>query len=157
MKKRFLAVLLCAVMALSLGACGDSNSNDTQKDNDKNVKQPSITKLAEYKDFSAVLKGNYEVTDEKINAYFSNVVYSAGIGLVEVKDRDTVQKGDIVKTDPSQNSACQSPRPHRLKRAKPPRNRSGFVFYSVKHPAAAAHSSGQESSKGIYSFARNIV
>lgn len=99
MKKRFLAVLLCAVMALSLGACGDSNSNDTQKDNDKNVKQPSITKLAEYKDFSAVLKGNYEVTDKKINAYFSNVVYSAGIGLVEVKDRDTVQKGDIVKTD----------------------------------------------------------
>ena len=42
MKKRFLAVLLCAVMALSLVACGDSNSNDTQKDNDKNVKKPFI-------------------------------------------------------------------------------------------------------------------
>lgn len=99
MKKRLLAVLLCAIMTLSLGACGDSNTDDTQKDNDKNVKQPSITKLAEYKDFSAILTGNYEVTDAKVEAYFSNVIYSAGIGLVEVKDRDTVQKGDIVKTD----------------------------------------------------------
>lgn len=99
MKKRVLAVLLSAVMALSLGACGDSNTDDTEKDNNKNVKQPSITTLADYKDFSTILTGTYEVTDAKINAYFSNVVYSAGIGLVEVKDRDTVQKGDIVKTD----------------------------------------------------------
>lgn len=99
MKKRLLAVLLCAVMALSLGACGDSNTDDTQKDNDKEVSQPSITTLADYKDFSAILTGDYEVTDEKIKAYFNNVVYSAGIGVMEVTDRDTVQAGDIVKTD----------------------------------------------------------
>ena len=99
MKKRLLAVLLCAVMALSLGACGDSNTDDTQKDNGKEVGQPKITKLADYKDFSAILKGDYEVTDAKIKSYFSNVVYNAGIGVMEVKDRDTVQEGDIVKTD----------------------------------------------------------
>lgn len=99
MKKRLLAVLLCAVMALSLGACGDSDKDDTQKDSNKDVKQPSITELAEYKDFATILTGDYEVTDAKVAAYFSNVVYSAGIGVMEVKDRDTVQKGDIVKTD----------------------------------------------------------
>lgn len=99
MKKRLLAVLLSAVMALSLGACGDSGQSNPGKDNDKDVKQPSITKLAEYKDFATILTGTYEVTDEKVKSYFSNVVYSAGIGLVEVKDRDTVQEGDIVKTD----------------------------------------------------------
>lgn len=99
MKKRLLAVLLCAAMALSFGACGNSNSNDTENGNNAEVKQPSITKLTEYKDFSAVLKENYEVTDAKVKSYFSNVVYSAGIGLVEVKDRTTVQKGDIVKVD----------------------------------------------------------
>ncbi|MBQ3559540.1 MAG: FKBP-type peptidyl-prolyl cis-trans isomerase [Agathobacter sp.] len=99
MKKRLLAVLLCAVMALSLGACGDSNKDDTQKDSNKDVKQPSITTLADYKDFATILTGDYEVTDEKVKAYFSNVVYSAGIGVMEVKDRDIVQKGDIVKTD----------------------------------------------------------
>lgn len=99
MKKKLLAVVLCAAMVLSLGACGNANNGDTQKDNNKNVKQPSITSLAEYKDFGAILTGNYEVTDAKINAYFTNIVYSAGIALVEVKDRDVVQKGDIVKTD----------------------------------------------------------
>ena len=99
MKKRILAVLLSAVMALSLGACGDSNNGDTEKDNGKDVKQPSITKLADYKDFAAILTGDYEVTDEKVKTYFTNVAFSAGIGLVEVKDRDTVQAGDIVKTD----------------------------------------------------------
>lgn len=97
MKKRLIAVLLCAVMALSLGACGDSNTDDTQNSN--NVKQPSITKLAEFKDFATILTGEYEVTDEKVKTYFSNVVYSAGIGVMEVTDRDTVQAGDIVKTD----------------------------------------------------------
>lgn len=97
MKKRLLALLLSAVMALSVGACGNSNAGDTEKDN--NVKQPTITTLAEYKDFSKILTGTYEVTDAKVKTYFTNVAYSAGIGLVEVKDRDTVQEGDIVKTD----------------------------------------------------------
>lgn len=87
MKKRLLSVLLCVVMALSLGACGDT------------AKEPSITTLAEYKNFSEILTGTYEVTDEKLDAYFTNVAYSAGIALVKVTDRDTVQKGDIVKTD----------------------------------------------------------
>ena len=99
MKRRLLAILLCAVMALSLGACGDSNTDDTQSNKQENVAQPSITKLADYKDFATVLTGNYEVTEEKINAYFTNVAYSAGIALIEVKDRNTVQAGDIVKTD----------------------------------------------------------
>lgn len=92
MKKRLLAILLCVIMALSMGACGD--------DSEKNkVEQPSITKLAEYKDFATILTGDYEVTDEKIKSYFSNAVYSAGIGLIKVTDRDTVREGDIVKTD----------------------------------------------------------
>ena len=42
MKKRFLAVLLCAIMALSFGACGNSNTDDTQQDNDKNVKHRQL-------------------------------------------------------------------------------------------------------------------
>ena len=99
MKKRLLAVLLSAVMALSLGACGDSNSGDTQKENNKEVKQPSVTALADYKDLTTILTGDYEITDEKIKANFINVAYSAGVALVEVKDRDVVQEGDIVKTD----------------------------------------------------------
>lgn len=98
MKKRLLAVLLCAVMALSVAACGDSNTDDTQNGGTQ-VSQPAITKLADYSDLSAILTGDYEVTDAKIKAYFSNVLYNAGVGVIEVTDRDTVQEGDIVKTD----------------------------------------------------------
>lgn len=91
MKKRVIAVLLCAVMALSLGACGDSDDNAN-----KDVKQPSITKMADYKDITVILD---KVAKENEEAYFKQLVYGAGIGLVEVTDRDTVQAGDIVKTD----------------------------------------------------------
>lgn len=98
MKKRLLAVLLCAVMALSMVACGDSKTDDTQNEGTK-VSQPSITKMADYSDLSAILTGDYAVTDENIAAYFSDVLYSAGVGVIEVKDRDTVREGDIVKTD----------------------------------------------------------
>ena len=92
MKKRFFAVLLCVIMALSMVACGDSDA-------DKKVGQPSITKLADYKDFEKILTGDYAVTDEKVKDYFSSAVFSAGIGLIKVTDRDIVQVGDIVKTD----------------------------------------------------------
>ena len=98
MKKRLLALLLCAVMALPLAACGDSGSSDTGKDSAE-VKQPSITKLADYSDFSAILKDKYEITDASVSAYFTSVAYSAGVALIEVKDRDTVKEGDIVVTD----------------------------------------------------------
>ena len=93
MKKRLLAVLLCVMMAFSVVACGDSNADD------KKAGQPSITKLGDYKDFEKILTGDYAVTDAKVKDYFSNTVYSAGIGLIKVTDRDTVQAGDIVKTD----------------------------------------------------------
>lgn len=93
MKKRLLAVLLCVMMAFSVVACGDSDAED------KKVGQPSVKELGDYKDFEKILTGDYAVTDEKVKDYFSSTVYSAGIGLVKVTDRDTVQAGDIVKTD----------------------------------------------------------
>ena len=98
MKMRFLAILLCAAMALSLCACGDSNNNNTEGTQDV-IGQPSITELASYDDLSEVLTGDYEITDEYIDAYFSTMLYNAGVGVMKVTDRDTVQEGDIVKVD----------------------------------------------------------
>lgn len=108
MKKRLLAILLCAVMALSVYACGDSGTENTENsensDNSNNaqsqdVKQPTVEELADYSDMSVVLSGDYEITDEILKVYFSNVLYDAGVGVIKVTDRDTVQAGDIVKTD----------------------------------------------------------
>lgn len=89
MKKRLLTMLLCATTAISLCACGGSNTNET----------PAVTQMAEYADLNQVLSGEYAVTDELISVYFTEVLADAGVGLMEVTDRNTVQEGDIVKAD----------------------------------------------------------
>ena len=114
MKKRLLAVLLCATMAISVAACGESETKNTentqgtestqnteilQNDETQNAKQPTVTTLADYSDMSVVLSGNYVITDEVLDSYFSTVIANAGVGLVKVTNRDTVQEGDIVSAD----------------------------------------------------------
>lgn len=99
MKKRLLSLLLCASVVFSVCACGDSNTEDTEATQTETVEKPSVTKLADYTDWSVVLSGEYEITDEVVASYFSDVLYNVGVGLVEVTDRDTVQDGDIVVVD----------------------------------------------------------
>ncbi len=100
MKKKLLAMLLCTAMAVSVCACGDADTNETQNaENNTVAEQPSITEMPAYDDMSAVLSGDYEITDEIVARYFTEVLYDANVGLVKVTDRNTVQEGDIVKTD----------------------------------------------------------
>ena len=89
MKKKLLAIFLCAAVALSVCACGEANTKDTQM----------VTEMASYEDLNQVLSEDYAITEEIIAMYFSEVLYDAGVGVVEVTDRDTVQDGDIVKVD----------------------------------------------------------
>jgi len=92
MKKRLLAIFLCATMIFSVAACG--------KD-DKKVGTPTITSLADFSDLDKVFTGDYEVKEEDILKGFSDFLSNAGINgeWVEVTDRDVVQKDDIVKLD----------------------------------------------------------
>ena len=102
MKKRLLAMLLCAAVACSVCACGDSsqkNTDNTESSQAKEVAQPTMEALADYSDLSVVLSGDYEITEDILDIYFSNMLYEVGVGVMEVTDRDTVQEGDIVKTD----------------------------------------------------------
>ena len=102
MKKRLLAIFLCVAMVFSLGACGDSGKDNTESTEDTQagtVKQPSVETLADYSDLSVIVTGNYEITEDILDVYFSEVLYGAGVGVKKVTDRDTVQAGDIVKTD----------------------------------------------------------
>lgn len=102
MKKRLLAILLCVAMIFSVCACSDSDGKGTESSGNtqaQDVQQPSVESLADYSDMSVVLSGDYEITDEILEVYFVNVLYDAGAGLIQVTDRDTVQAGDIVKTD----------------------------------------------------------
>ena len=101
MRKRILAALLAATMIVSLCACGNG-SGDTQQPGGNNAPAtpPTITSLASFDDFKTILKDKkYEVTDEDVVDYFVSMLCAQGAGLIEVKDRDTVQKGDVVQVD----------------------------------------------------------
>lgn len=110
MKKKLVAMLLCAAMAFSLCACGDDNkgnangteTEDTQSTEEIKITEadlPKVEKVADYGDVNAILKEEYVVTEDEISQGFSSFMANHGLGLVEVKDRDTVQEGDIVKID----------------------------------------------------------
>ena len=101
MRKRIFAALLAATMIVSLCACGNG-SGDTQQPSGDNspATPPSVTSLASFDDFKTILKDeDYEVTDEDVENYFVSMLCAQGAGLIEVKDRDTVQKGDVVQAD----------------------------------------------------------
>ncbi len=99
MKKRLLALLLCAAVALSVCACGDGKENNTESGAETKVEQPYVKKMPAYDDLSKILTGNYEITEGRILEYYYMIMYNAGEGLVEVTDRNTIKKGDIVKLD----------------------------------------------------------
>ena len=87
MAKRVLAMLLGAVMALSITACGGGNAA-----------APEITEMPSYDNLNEVLTGDYAITEDTIAVYCTDVLNGAGLGLVEA-DRDVVQEGDIVLVD----------------------------------------------------------
>ena len=87
MTKRVLAMLLGAVMALSITACGGGNAA-----------APEITEMPSYDNLNEVLTGDYAITEDTIAVYCTDVLNGAGLGLVEA-DRDVVQEGDIVSLD----------------------------------------------------------
>ncbi len=99
MKKRILALLLCTAVVFSVCACGDGNGEGTENSQVENVEQPSVSKLAAYEDLSTVLTGTYVIDEAVLDEFFHYYLYSCGLGLEEVTDRDTVLDGDIVLAD----------------------------------------------------------
>ena len=101
MRKRIFAAILAATMIVSLCACGNGGGDTQQPSGDnKPATPPSITSLASFDDIKTILKDKeYEVTDLDVEEYFVSMLCAQGAGLIEVKDRDTVQKGDVVQVD----------------------------------------------------------
>ena len=92
MKKKLLALFLCAAMVFSICACQAGETEETKE-------VPVVKEMASYEDFNQVLSGEYEITEELLGLYFTETLFEAGVGLMEVTDRDTVQDGDIVNAD----------------------------------------------------------
>lgn len=101
MKKKLVAIILCVAMAFSVCACGDNKAGNVEGTESENtqVSLPKVEKLADYSDINAMLKDEYVVTEDELSQGFSSFMANNGVGLMEVKDRDTVQEGDIVNID----------------------------------------------------------
>lgn len=116
MKKRIVALFLCAAMVMSMGACGKtangeksteqatqetasevfSGSRSAQIDLDL---EKLVTKLADYKGIDVTITGDYDVTDEQVEKNILSLLPYYGVTGVEVTDHDVVQKDDYVKID----------------------------------------------------------
>lgn len=100
MKKRLLALILCLATTISVCACGNSNNVDgTEVSESNEVDLSTDITLADYSDPTKILTGDYEVTDTMCSYYFNQLLAERNLLLKKVTDRDTVEKGDIVKTD----------------------------------------------------------
>jgi len=102
MKKRILALLLCMVMAISVGACNNFKIDKENKKGTEDTEKeepPYVVELSAHDDFSAMLTGDYAINEYVVLEYYYMVMYGAGLGLVEVTNRDVVQAGDIVLVD----------------------------------------------------------
>lgn len=117
MKKKVLALLLCAAAALGMTACGDkgesADSTETvegteQKDNENtpavdlakyNLNGKDYVTLCDYSEIPVTITGNYDVTDEDVDGYLEQVFAYSGPFFKEDTTKTTVSEGDIVNVD----------------------------------------------------------
>ena len=101
MKKKLLAMLLCATMLFTITACDNGKKDDTEKGSQIEIVDPKLKELATFDNIDEILTGEYEVTDKIVEEGFANLLTSEGIGVVwtKVTDRDVVEENDIVNID----------------------------------------------------------
>ena len=115
MKKRILALLLCASTVISMTGCGskgESAEATEAVENTESTEEAPAVPLAKYDlkgsdyvtlcDYSAIevtISGDYEVTDQDVLDYVEKIFTQGGPFYTEDPDKTTVEEGDIVNVD----------------------------------------------------------
>lgn len=115
MKKRILALLLCASMVISMTGCGskgESAEATEAVENTESTEEAPAVPLAKYDlkgsdyvtlcDYSAIevtISGDYEVTDQDVLDYVEKIFTQGGPFYTADPDKTTVEEGDIVNVD----------------------------------------------------------
>lgn len=115
MKKRILALLLCASTVISVTGCGskgESAEATEAVENTESTEEAPAVPLAKYDlkgsdyvtlcDYSAIevtISGDYEVTDQDVLDYVEKIFTQGGPFYTADQDKTTVEEGDIVNVD----------------------------------------------------------
>ena len=115
MKKRILALLLCASTVISMTGCGskgESAEATEAVENTESTEEAPAVPLAKYDlkgsdyvtlcDYSAIevtISGDYEVTDQDVLDYVEKIFTQGGPFYTADQDKTTVEEGDIVNVD----------------------------------------------------------
>jgi trigger factor len=115
MKKRILALLLCASTVISMTGCGskgESAEATEAVENTESTEEAPAVPLAKYDlkgsdyvtlcDYSVIevtISGDYEVTDQDVLDYVEKIFTQGGPFYTADPDKTTVEEGDIVNVD----------------------------------------------------------
>lgn len=115
MKKRILALLLCASTVISVTGCGskgESAEATEAVENTESTEEAPAVPLAKYDlkgsdyvtlcDYSAIevtISGDYEVTDQDVLDYVEKIFTQGGPFYTADPDKTTVEEDDIVNVD----------------------------------------------------------
>ena len=115
MKKRILALLLCAATAVSMTGCGNKAENKTEVtetvENTESAGVPSVelakhdyrgtdyVTLCDYSAIPITITGNYDVAEGDVNDYVEQIFASGGPFYTADDTKTTVEEGDIVNVD----------------------------------------------------------
>lgn len=116
MKNKTLAILLCAAMVVSLGACGKTNKDSTSNNLSGNTSTELATEfsteqlkeikydasdyvtLGDYKKIKVTVDKDYKVTDQEINDYIDKYIIT-NYPYYVASPKTTVEEGDVANID----------------------------------------------------------
>lgn len=115
MKKKLVALLLSAVMVLSVAGCGSDKGDavdgtETVETTETGTSEPSASgafelnagdcvTLCDYENIDVTISGDYEMSDEALETYITSWMEYSGPFFKEVTDRTVIEEGDIVNLD----------------------------------------------------------